>query len=87
MLATHAAVSLIAVNRQEQFESALTSRAVIAHAKGTITERFDIDAVRDFELVRRLSQDANTPVTVIARALTTRGITKDAIVPPRPAAG
>jgi hypothetical protein len=69
MLATHAAVALIAENRQHQFESALASRDVIGQAKGIVMERFEIDAVRAFELLSRMSQNANTPVRVIAEEI------------------
>jgi ANTAR domain/GAF domain len=62
MLATHAATALIAANRQHQFESALASRDVIGQAKGIIMERLDLDAVRAFELLRRMSQNSNTPI-------------------------
>lgn len=72
MLATHAAISLVAANRQQQFESALASRDLIGQAKGIIMERFDIDAVRAFELLRRVSQESNTPVKVIAARLADR---------------
>ncbi len=72
MLATHAAVALIAANRQHQFESALASRDVIGQAKGIIMERLDLDAVRAFELLTRMSQNSNTPVSVIAREITER---------------
>ncbi|CDO07950.1 GAF and ANTAR domain-containing protein [Mycolicibacterium cosmeticum] len=72
MLATHAAVALVAVNRQQQFESALASRDLIGQAKGILMERFDVDAVRAFELLRRVSQESNTPVKEIAARLTER---------------
>ena len=51
MPATHAAVALIAANRQHPFESALANRDVIGQAKGIIMERFDVDAVRAFQLL------------------------------------
>ena len=72
MLATHAAVALVAVNRQQQFESALASRDLIGQAKGILMGRFDVDAVRAFELLRRVSQESNTPVKEIAARLTER---------------
>jgi GAF domain-containing protein len=73
MLATHAALSIIAADRQDQFDSALASRDLIGQAKGIIMERFGVDAIRAFELLRRLSQESNTPVRVIAERLTSRG--------------
>lgn len=69
MLATQAATALIAADRQTQFESALASRDLIAQAKGILMERFKVDAVRAFELIKRLSQDTNTPVRVLAGSI------------------
>jgi AmiR/NasT family two-component response regulator len=34
-----------------------------------IMERFKIDAVQAFELLKRLSQNSNTPLVVVARQL------------------
>ena len=56
MLATHAAIALIADDERLQFQSALASRDIIGQATGKIMERFDVDAVRAFELLRSLSQ-------------------------------
>ena len=70
-LATHAATALIAANRQHQFESALASGDVIGQAKG-IMERCDLDAVRALELLTRMSQNSNTPVTVITGEIARR---------------
>lgn len=73
MLATHAAVALIADDERLQFQSALASRDIIGQAKGMIMERFDTDAVRAFELLTRLSQNSNTRVAVIAEEIVSRG--------------
>src|SRR6476469_10514151 len=51
MLATHAAIALIADDERLQFQSALASRDIIGQAKGKIMERFNVDAVRAFELL------------------------------------
>ncbi|KZF09154.1 ANTAR domain protein [Rhodococcus sp. EPR-157] len=69
MLATHAAAALVAANRQIQFESALTSRDIIAQAKGIVMERYTVDAVRAFSLMSKLSQDTNTPLREIAQRI------------------
>lgn len=45
MLATQAAIAIIARNRHTQFESALASRDLIGQAKGVLVERFSINAV------------------------------------------
>jgi GAF domain-containing protein len=76
MLATHAAVALIAANRQHQFESALASRDIIGQAKGIIMERYELDAVRAFELLVRMSQNSNNPVHVIAAEIAGRTATR-----------
>jgi hypothetical protein len=57
MLATHAAIAPIADDVRLQFQSALASRDIIGQAKGMIMERFEVDAVRAFEVLTRLSQD------------------------------
>jgi transcriptional regulator with GAF, ATPase, and Fis domain len=69
ILATHAALAWKLVRREEQFRSALGSRDIIGQAKGMLMERFKIDAVQAFELLKRLSQNSNTPVAAVARQL------------------
>jgi transcriptional regulator with GAF, ATPase, and Fis domain len=69
ILATHTAIAWNMVRRDEQFRSALASRDIIGQAKGMIMERFKIDAVQAFELLKRLSQSSNTPLTAVARQL------------------
>jgi hypothetical protein len=73
MFATHAALAFIAENRDEQFHSALASRDLIGQAKGMLMERFDVDAVRAFELLCTLSQDTNTKLTDLAAEIVARG--------------
>lgn len=72
VLATHAALAWHMVRRDEQFRSALASRDVIGQAKGMLMERFDLDAVQAFELLKRLSQHSNTPLFGVARRLVGR---------------
>jgi AmiR/NasT family two-component response regulator len=55
--------------RDREFRRALASRDVIGQAKGILMERFGIDAVRAFELLKRLSQESNTAVVDIAERL------------------
>lgn len=69
ILATHAALAWSMVRRDEQFRSALASRDIIGQAKGMLMERFKIDAVQAFELLKRLSQSSNTALALIARQL------------------
>lgn len=72
VLATHVALAWHMVRRDEQFRSALASRDVIGQAKGMLMERFDIDAVQAFELLKRVSQDSNTPLAQVALELVDR---------------
>ena len=69
ILATHTALAWSMVRRDEQFRSALASRDIIGQAKGMIMERFKIDAVQAFELLKRLSQSSNTGLATVARHL------------------
>lgn len=69
ILASHAAVAWSMLRRDEQFRSALASRDIIGQAKGMIMERFKIDAIQAFELLKRLSQSSNTPLVAVAHQL------------------
>ena len=73
IFATHTALAWNMLRRDEQFRSALASRDVIGQAKGMLMERFGIDAVRAFDLLKRLSQDSNTPLHEVAERLTSSG--------------
>lgn len=65
-LATHAALAWDTERRVGQFRSALASRDVIGQAKGMLMERFGVDAVRAFELLKKISQDTNTRLADVA---------------------
>jgi len=69
IFAAHTTVAWNAMRRQEQFSSALASRDLIGQAKGMLMERFDIDAMAAFELLRKLSQESNTKLIDIAAKL------------------
>ncbi|MGY4711063.1 ANTAR domain-containing protein [Mycolicibacterium sp. CBM1] len=74
VLAAHAASAIIASRHGEQLESALSTRDTIGQAKGVIMERFKVDALRAFEMLRELSQTTNTRLVDIAtRVIETRG--------------
>lgn len=73
MLATQAAILLMAQDREAQFHSALASRDTIGQAKGMIMERFGIDAQSAFELLRKLSQDSNIRLVDIAAQIVAGG--------------
>jgi hypothetical protein len=74
VLAAHAASVIIASRHGEQLKSALTTRETIGQAKGVIIERFNVDAMRAFEMLRELSQTTNTRLVDIAiRVIESRG--------------
>jgi AmiR/NasT family two-component response regulator len=57
------------LRRQEQFRSALASRDVIGQAKGMIMERYRLDAVHAFELLKQLSQRSNIKLVEVAQGI------------------
>jgi len=73
VLAAHAAAAILASRQGEQLQSALTTRDRIGQAKGIIMERYGIDDVAAFEMLKRLSQDSNVRLADIAqRVIETR---------------
>jgi GAF domain-containing protein len=73
VLAAHAAAALIATQQEHQMKAALLTRDRIGQAKGIIMERFGVDGVRAFEMLRRLSQDGNVKLIELAdRVIDTR---------------
>jgi GAF domain-containing protein len=74
VLAAHAAAAILASREGEELQSALSTRDRIGQAKGIIMERFAVDDIRAFEMLRKLSQDSNTKlVDVATRVIETRG--------------
>jgi GAF domain-containing protein len=74
VLAAHAAAAVMANRHGEQLRSAVASRDRIGQAKGIIMERYDLDDVGAFDMMRRLSQETNTTLVEIARrVIGTRG--------------
>jgi GAF domain-containing protein len=69
VFAAHSSVAWNAARRDEQFKKALASRDVIGQAKGMLMERYSVSAIQAFDLLRKLSQDSNTPLIQIAADL------------------
>ena len=67
VLAAHAAAAILASRHSEQLRSAINSRDVIGQAKGVIMERYKVDAVRAFEILRKLSQNMNVRLAEVAQ--------------------
>ena len=73
VLAAHAAAAILSSREGEQLKSALSTRDRIGQAKGIIMERYNVDDVRAFEMLRQLSQESNTRLVEIAqRVIDTR---------------
>lgn len=64
--AVHASAALSTARLVEQLRHAVETRDTIGQAKGMLMERHHIDADAAFDLIRRLSQDTNTPVVDLA---------------------
>jgi GAF domain-containing protein len=71
IFAAHSSVAWNSARRDEHFKRALASRDTIGQAKGMIMERYGVDAVQAFELLRKLSQDSNVPLIKVATQLVT----------------
>ena len=75
IFAAHSSVAWNSARRDEQFKRALASRDTIGQAKGMIMERYGVDAVQAFELLRKLSQDSNVPLVQVATELVAKAQT------------
>jgi GAF domain-containing protein len=74
ILAAHAAAAVLANQENIQLEAAILTRDRIGQAKGIIMERFQVDEVRAFDMLKQLSQESNTKLTEIAeRVIASRG--------------
>jgi GAF domain-containing protein len=69
ILAAHAAAAILASRESQQLQAALLSRDLIGQAKGMLMERFQVDAVGAFEMLRKLSQQMNVRLSEIARRI------------------
>ncbi|MET0704068.1 MAG: GAF and ANTAR domain-containing protein [Mycobacterium sp.] len=69
VLAAHAAAAILASRKGDELQSALTTRDRIGQAKGVIMERFKIDDVRAFAMLRQLSQETNTKLIDVAQRI------------------
>lgn len=77
MLANHAAIALVTAEHERQFRAALSTRDVIGQAKGMIMERFGVDSASAFAMLKRISQQTNTPVRQLAASLVDHAGTRD----------
>jgi GAF domain-containing protein len=69
LFAAHATLALTAASTVEGLQTALDTRTEIGQAQGILMERFDLDADRAFEVLRRYSQNTNLKLHEVARTL------------------
>lgn len=67
VLAAHAASAILASRQSDELQSALSTRDRIGQAKGIVMERYRIDDVQAFDLLRRLSQESNVKLADVAQ--------------------
>lgn len=61
-----ASAALQSTHTQEQLEEAVESRLIIGQAQAVIMERFHVDAQEAFDMLRRVSQQANMRIRELA---------------------
>lgn len=67
VLAAHAAAAILASQEGQQLEAALSTRDRIGQAKGIIMERYKVNDVQAFEMLRQVSQESNTKLVQVAQ--------------------
>lgn len=73
VFASHAAVALKAAITEAGLEQAVRSRDLIGLAKGILMERHDVDADEAFQMLRRISNDRNIRMRILAEQVTESG--------------
>lgn len=68
-LAAHTAIAVIVAQEDENKDIALDSRSLIGQATGIAMERYGIDAVRAFAVLKRISMDSNVKLHEVAAEL------------------
>jgi len=69
ILGRHASIALAAARNEESLTQAIDARKLVGQAQGILMERYDLDADRAFDVLRRYSQDTNTKLNDVARML------------------
>jgi hypothetical protein len=84
VLAGHASVALAAQLKEHQLSQALETRTVIGQATGILIERFGVTPDQAFAVMRRVSQNHNVKLHVLAEHLVNTGVLLDPARPDRP---
>lgn len=69
LLASHAGVALHVAEKLEGLTIALDSRTLIGQAQGVLMNRYQIDGNRAFSILKRLSQDENIRLVLVAQRI------------------
>jgi transcriptional regulator with GAF, ATPase, and Fis domain len=69
-LAAHTAIAVVTARHEENMDIALDSRSLIGQATGIIMVQYDIDAVRAFAVLKRISQHSNVKIHEVAAEMT-----------------
>ena len=69
IFATNIALAWAMLRRFEDFRSALASRDLIGRAKGMIMERYHVDVIQAFELLKHFSQHSDTKLAEVAQQI------------------
>jgi GAF domain-containing protein len=69
IFAAHASVALAAASQVTNLKRAIDTRHVIGQAQGILMERFHVNDIAAFNVLRRLSQDRNVKLRVIAQEI------------------
>lgn len=72
VLAAHATAAFAAADREEGLATALQTRTMIGQAQGIVMQTFDVDADTAFAFLRRISQDQNVRLNIVADAIVTQ---------------
>ena len=64
--AAHTAIAIAVARQDENMDIALDSRSLIGQATGIVMDRYEIDAVRAFAVLKRISQQSNVKLHEVA---------------------
>jgi GAF domain-containing protein len=69
ILARHAAVAIASARREANMVTAVDARKLVGQAMGILMERYNLDADRSFEVLKRYSQATNRKLRDVAQEL------------------
>ncbi|GAA0938686.1 GAF and ANTAR domain-containing protein [Kribbella koreensis] len=73
LLALHASIAIASSRLESSLQQAVDSRKIVGQAVGRLMERYGLDAVQAFLVLRRYSQDRNQRLYAVAAHVTTTG--------------